>query len=267
MDFPSSGEPALDRIEGLAKLSGRERYVDDLAVDGCLWGMTVRSPSPRGRIREIRFDTSIDWSKFVVVDHRDLPGPNEVKHIETDQPVLADNYVRHVHEPVVLLAHSSRRELRRAVQAVTINVSEEPPALDFRVPPTPTQIQFGSDNVFKHVTIVKGDVERALADAPVVVEGTYQTGAQEHIYLEPQGMLAYQEDGVMVVKGSMQCPYYIHEAMMHALARPADGVRVIQAATGGGFGGKEDYPSVMALHSALLALKARRPVKIVYDRD
>ena len=120
--FPSDGGRALNRIEGIAKLTGREPYVDDLAVDGCLWGMTVRSPSPRGRIREIRFDTSIDWSKFVVVDHRDLPGPNEVKHIETDQPVLAHKYVRHVHEPIVLLAHSSRRELRPAVPAVTLNV-------------------------------------------------------------------------------------------------------------------------------------------------
>jgi CO/xanthine dehydrogenase Mo-binding subunit len=267
LDFPSNGEPALDRIEGLAKLTGRERYVDDLAVDGCLWGMTVRSPSPRGRIREIRFDDSIDWSKFVVVDHRDLPGPNEVKHIDTDQPVLAEGGVRHVHEPVVLLAHSSRLALRRAVEAVTINISEEPPALDFHVPPTPQQIQFCDDNVFKHLTIVKGDVEQALADAPYVVEGTYRTGAQEHVYLEPQGMLAFADDGVMVVKGSMQCPYYVHAAMMHALSRSADRVRVIQAPTGGGFGGKEDYPSIIALHASLLALKARRPVKIVYDRD
>lgn len=265
--LPHRWRPALDRIEGLAKLTGREQYVDDLAVDGCLWGMTVRSPSPRGRIREIRFDESIDWSQFVVVDHRDLPGPNEVKHIETDQPVLADGHVRHVHEPVVLLAHRSRRELRRAVEAVTIDLSEEPAALDFRKPPTPDQVQFGSDNVFKHLTIVKGDVERALAEAPVIVEGSYETGAQEHVYLEPQGMLAYEEDGVIVAKGSMQCPYYAHSAMMHALALPADRVRVIQAATGGGFGGKEDYPSVMALHAALLALKAGRPVKIVYDRN
>jgi xanthine dehydrogenase molybdopterin-binding subunit B len=229
--------------------------------------MTVRSPSPRGRIREIRFDDSVDWSKFVVVDHRDIPGPNEVRHIETDQPVLAATRVRHVHEPVVLLAHASRRELRRAVEAVTVNISEEPPALDFHIPPTPEQIQFGSDNVFKHLTIVKGDMEQALADSPVVVEGAYQTGAQEHVYLEPQGMLAYAEDGVMVVKGSMQCPYYVHAAMMHALARAAERVRVIQAATGGAFGGKEDYPSIMALHASLLALKASRPVKIVYDRE
>ena len=236
-------------------------------MDGCLWGMTVRSPSPRGRIREIRFDDSIDWSKFVVVDHRDIPGPNEVKHIDTDQPVLAGNYVRHVHEPVVLLAHSSRLALRRAVEAVTVNISEEPPALDFHLRPTAQQIQFGNDNVFKHLTIVKGDVEEALADAPYVVEGTYRTGAQEHVYLEPQSMLAFTDDGVMVVKGSMQCPYYVHAAMMHALSRSADRVRVIQSPTGGGFGGKEDYPSIMALHASLLALKARRPVKIVYDRD
>ena len=79
----------MQRREGLAKLSGREQYVDDLAVDGCLWGMTVRSPAPRGKIQEIRRGDGVNWSEFVVVDHRDIPGPNELLLIERDQPVLA----------------------------------------------------------------------------------------------------------------------------------------------------------------------------------
>lgn len=254
------------RREALAKLTGRERYVDDLPLDDFLWGMTVRSPAPRGRISTIRFGTDIDWSQFVIVDHRDIPGPNVVALIEQDQPVLAAGYVRHVHEPVVLLAHRSRAAVRAAAHAVEVVVAAEPAALDFRVTPARGQIQYGNDNVLKHLKIVKGDVERALASAPVVVTGTYETGAQEHVYLETQGMIAYLEGDVLVVKGSMQCPYYVLKALQHALGRDATRVRVIQTPTGGGFGGKEEYPSHIALHAALLALKSNRPVKLVYDR-
>lgn len=257
----------MQRREGLAKLTGRERYVDDLPLTDFLWGATVRSPVARGRITGIRFGTGVPWHEFVVVDHRDLPGPNEVLFIERDQPVLAADRVRHVHEPVVLLAHRSPAALRRALAAVEIAVAPEPALLDFRVPPEPPQIQYGSDNVLKHLRIEKGDVERALAAAPVVVTGEYETGAQEHVYLEPQGMIARLDGTVLVLEGSMQCPYYVLQALAHALARDASRLRVIQTPTGGGFGGKEDYPSHLALHAALLALKAGRTVKMVYDRS
>ena len=100
------------RREGIQKLLGQAAYVDDLMIDGCLWGATVRSPSPRGAIREIQFGDDVDWSEFVVVDHKDIPGQNYVNLIETDQPVLAADYVRHVHEPVLLLAHPSREMVR-----------------------------------------------------------------------------------------------------------------------------------------------------------
>jgi len=257
----------VQRREGLAKLTGRERYVDDLPLENFLWGMTVRSPAPRGRITAVRFGNDVDWSEFVIVDHRDIPGPNEILLIERDQPVLAASHVRHVHEAVLLVAHPSREMARRAAQAVEIVVVPEPAALDFRVAPRPEQIQYGADNVLKRLKIEKGDVERALAHAPVVVEGAYETGAQEHVYLETQGMIAWLEEDVLVVKGSMQCPYYVLNALQHALGRDERRVRVIQAPTGGGFGGKEEYPSTIALHAALLALKARRPVKLVYDRS
>ena len=256
----------MRRREALAKLTGREQYVDDLPLDGFLWGMTVRSPAPRGRVTGLRLGTNVDWSQFVLVDHRDIPGPNVVALIEEDQPVLAAGYVRHFHEPVLLVAHPSREAARRAVRSIEVMVAPEPPALDFRVSPTGEQIQYGTDNVLKRLKIEKGDVERAVANAPVVVSGVYETGAQEHVYLETQGMIAYVEDGVLVVKGSMQCPYYVLKALQHALARDETRVRVIQTPTGGGFGGKEEFPSHIALHAALLALKSGRPVKLIYDR-
>jgi CO/xanthine dehydrogenase Mo-binding subunit len=257
----------LKRLEGLAKLTGAERYLDDVPIDGCLWGMTVRSPSPRGRIRAIRFGAGVDWSEFVVVDHRDIPGPNQVYMIEHDQPVLAGTHTRHVHEAVALVAHPSRDMVRRAVAEVRVEVDPEPAYLDYRVPPRPEQVQREPGNVLKELWIRKGDVEAALGRAAHVIEGEYETGAQEHVYIEPQAMAAWVEVDVVVVRGSMQCPYYVVNALKHALGRDESKIRVIQAPTGGGFGGKEDYPSIIALHAALLSLKAGgRPVKIVYDR-
>ncbi len=256
----------MDRVEGLRKLSGRELYVDDLQVKDCLWGATVRSQNARGRITSIEFGASVDWSEFVIVDHHDIPGPNEVASIERDQPVLAADEVRHVGEPVVLLAHPSREMVRRAAREVQVHVEPRPAVLDYRLEPTPEQIQFGDDNLLRQLRIEKGDVEAALAEAAQVVEGVYETGAQEHVYIETQGMLASVDNGVLTVRGSMQCPYYVLSALMHALNRGQERTRVVQSPTGGGFGGKEDYPSVIALHAALLALKAKRPVKLIYDR-
>jgi CO/xanthine dehydrogenase Mo-binding subunit len=269
---PSRARPPIAgpllRREGLAKLMGREPFVDDVRVEGCWWGMTARSPAPRGRIRRLRFGRGVDWSQFTVVTAADLPGCNVVHHgLEPDQPILAAAGVRHVHEPVVLVAHPSREMARRAVREIEIEVDAEPPVLDYRLPPTPEQIQHGTDNVFKRLVIEKGDLEAALAGAAHVIEGCYESGSQEHVYLETQGMLAFVEQGVVTVQGSMQCPYYVHEALVRGLGRPADAVRVIQLATGGGFGGKEEFPSGLALHAAALALAAGRPVKIVYDRD
>lgn len=256
----------MRRIESLSKLTGQERYVDDLALESFLWGATVRSPLPRGQIREIRFGQGVNWSEFVIVDHRDIPGRNALYLIDWDQPALAVTDVRHVHEPVLLLAHPSRETLRRAVREVEIVVDPQPPILDARANPRPDQIQHGTDNVFKHIQLEKGDVERALAEAPHVIEGVYETGSQEHVYLETQGMIAYSDGGILVIKGSMQCPYYVLKALLPLLDRTEEQVRVIQTPTGGGFGGKEEYPSTIAAHAALLSIKAGRPVKLIYDR-
>ena len=98
----------------------------------------------------------------------------------------------------------------------------------------------------------KGDLEAGFAEAEVVVEGTYRVGHQEQLYIENQAMIAVpREDGGMTVTGSLQCPYYVHKALKRALAIDSDRAVVIQAETGGGFGGKEEYPSLIAIHAAL----------------
>ena len=107
----------------------------------------------------------------------------------------------------------------------------------------------------------------ALAAADLVLEGEYRVGHQEQLYIENNAMIAVpREDGGVTVHGSLQCPYYVHKALKRGLGLDDEQARVVQAETGGGFGGKEEYPSIIALHAALLAGKARRPVRMIYDR-
>jgi CO/xanthine dehydrogenase Mo-binding subunit len=243
---------SVPRREGLDKARGAARYVDDLRFPGMLHGRTVRSTIPRGELLAVHLD--FDPAGFTVVDCRDVPGRNVVAAIQDDQPFLAEREIRHAEEPVLLLAHEDRGALAAAV--VRLECRAEAPALDPRA----------SAHAFKEITIEKGDLARGFAEAEVVVEGEYETGRQEHVYVEPQGMIAVPGDGTMTVHGSLQCPYYVHKALVTLLGLPPEKVRVVQTETGGGFGGKEEYPSIVAGHAALLARKSGRPVKIVYGR-
>ena len=260
------GRP-LPRKEGRAKVTGTARYVDDLALPGMLYGVTVRSTQPRARIRNIEFDPSFPWHECVVVSADDIPGNNSIALIQNDQPCLAAGLVNHVEEPVLLIAHPDRYAAEEARRGVRIEYEPLPALFTVEEALAGKEIIWGQDNIFKSYTVRKGEIEKGFAEAAWIVEGEYSTGAQEQLYIEPQGMLAVAtpEMGI-TVWGSMQCPYYIHKALMHVFGLPEDRVRVVQCETGGGFGGKEEYPSIIAAHAALLAWKSRRPVKIIYDR-
>jgi CO/xanthine dehydrogenase Mo-binding subunit len=258
---------SVARREGRAKVTGHAKYVDDFVLPGMLFGVTVRSPAPRGLIKRIDFESDISWTDFTVVTAADVPGVNRIALITDDQPCLAADRVNHPEEPVVLLAHPDRERLEEARRHVVIDIDPEPAvftiddALDCRA------VVWGQDNIFKAYTVARGNVDEALSRADIVVEGEYETGAQEQLYIEPNGMVATASanDGV-TVWGSMQCPYYIHKALRALFNLPEEKVRVVQMETGGGFGGKEEYPSIVACHAALLAWKSGKPVKLVYDR-
>ncbi len=258
---------SVPRREGGDKVRGAAIYVDDVELPGMLHGVTVRSSIARGRVLGIEFAPGVPWEECVVVTAKDLPGPNIVKLIIDDQPLLADGVVNHVDEPILLIAHPDRAIAERARTHVKVTYDPLPAVHDLDAAIRGDVVVWGTDNVFREYTTGRGDVEAALADPDVVVvEGTYDTGAQEQMYIEPQGMIAEADDDSVTVRGSLQCPYYVHTAVVALFGLPPERVRVIQMATGGGFGGKEEYPSVLACHAAVLAKKAGRPVKMVYDR-
>jgi CO/xanthine dehydrogenase Mo-binding subunit len=258
---------SVPRKEGRDKVTGHAQYVDDMTLPGMLYGATVRSQVPRGRIRTIAFGPGIAWNEFVVVTARDITGKNVIALIADDQPCLADGLVNHPEEPILLLAHPNRYLLPQAVQAVSIEYEQLPAVFTMEESESHSQIIWGADNTFKTYRVEKGEVDGVWEKADHIVEGEYWTGAQEQLYIENNGMIAsFDPQQGITVWGSLQCPYYVHKALMALCNLAADKVRVVQMETGGAFGGKEEYPSMIAAHTALLAIKSGRPVKIIYDR-
>ena len=262
LDAPAPGraKPAAPlRREGPAKLAGTAKYADDLVFPGAWFGATIRSTEPHARLDAIELDEAFDWKRVVVVTAADIPGDNIVSLIDEDQPVLVavGDEIRHQAEPCALIAAPDRATLREARLHVRLRTERLPAVFDPLL----------SDREFAHYTVESGDAAAAMATATVVVEGTYRVGHQEQLYIENQAMIAVpREDGGVTVHGSLQCPYYIHKAMKRALAMGDELAVVVQAETGGGFGGKEEYPSMIALHASLLAMKCHKPVRMIYDR-
>ena len=279
------------RKEGRAKVLGAAQYVDDLSLPSMWHGATVRSSVARGRIREITFSPKVDWSQFAVVRASDIPGENTIVHLTRDHPCLAADRVNHPEEPILLLAHPQKAALIAAVQGVQIRYDEQPGVFTVEESEAAVEssdvdrivwegIDFGGTaNCFKSYTMYSGeakDTEAGLAaafdTADFIVEGEYATGAQEQLYIENNGVIAEcNKDALgnvtdVCVRGSMQCPFYLVHALTLVFNLPADKCRVIQTETGGAFGGKEDFPSVIGSHAALLAMKCGHPVKLVYDR-
>ncbi|MGA7155329.1 MAG: xanthine dehydrogenase family protein molybdopterin-binding subunit, partial [Acidobacteriaceae bacterium] len=291
----SQGSPIIGasplRKEGRAKVLGRARYTDDIPVPNLWHGCTIRSTIARGHIRNIHFAPHIDWSQYTIVRASDIPGENTIVHLTKDHPCLAAHAINHVAEPILLLAHPEKSALLAARAAITIDYDELPGVFTIEASESavetndaaniiwPGSEAGGTANCFKQYLMYTGDsketedaIAAAFEKADFIIEGEYTTGAQEQLYIEPNAIIAECHrtptgaiDSV-TVRGSMQCPFYLVHALTLVFNLPEEKCRVIQEETGGAFGGKEDFPSVIGSHAALLAMKSGHPVKIIYDR-
>lgn len=243
------------------KIGGYARYVDDLMADmmpdGMLYGRLLRSSKARARIRQIHVPLLPDG--YMTVDKNDVNGSNHVHIVLDDMPVFAEDKVEYYGEPILMVVGPDMKIVKRIIQEIKVEYQEqdgELPVLDMMT----------SDMDFFKYAYAKGDIDHAMAKADHILTETFQTGHQEHVYIETQGIIAYPCDEKIVVRGSMQCPHYVHTAVTQALGCSPEEVRVIQDVTGGGFGGKEDFPSILGCQAAVAAKKTNRPVKIIFDR-
>jgi CO/xanthine dehydrogenase Mo-binding subunit len=255
---------SVPRKDHKGKVSGQLAYISDVKVENMVYGVLYRSPIAYGKIISIQLPDLPEGYEAVGAEH--IPGPNYVKIIKEDQPIFANEWVNYIGEPILMLVGKDLNILYSLLNEVNIEFEEH-------------QAIYSLDEAIKQlaapgVNMASYEFGESLAaisaieqNAHQIIEEEYVTGYQEHVYLEPQGMLAVYKDDEIVVQGSMQCLYYIKNAVVNALACGDDEVRVVQSPTGGGFGGKEEFPSMMACHVAVAAKAVKKSVMLVFDRS
>jgi nicotinate dehydrogenase large molybdopterin subunit len=258
------------RIDAPSKVSGRLKYAGDMVMPGMLHVQVLRSPHPHARI--VSIDTSAAEAMpgvEGVITSADVPGEDGFGVFVHDQPVMARGKVRYVGEAVAAVAAEDELTAKRAVAAIKVVYEPLPAVFDaFEAmrPGAPVLHDYAPDNITKHIPIRVGDVAKGFAESDLVFEETYSTQAIEHAYLEPEAGLAYvdPDDVVTVVSPSQNITHHRH-MLSKIIAKPISKVRFIMSPVGGGFGGKEDmiYQGMLAL----LAMKTRRPVRLVFTRE
>ena len=268
-NFNVVGKP-IPRLDGPPKVTGHAVFLADKVLRDMpeAWvGGTVRSDVPYGKLRAVNKNPAFDWSRVAVMTAADLPAVNFVHIVRDDYPILAEGTVNYATQAVALVAAPDKATLAEAISNISLDIEPMPPVLTIEESLAKKAIIWGEDNIVDAYRVDGGDAAKGFAEADLIVEGTYSTGLQEQIYLETQGMAAIpKDDGSIELTGSIQCPYYVAAAVSGALGIEPPRVRVAQTEVGGGFGGKEDYPSILGVRAAVLANKIKKPVAMIYDR-
>jgi CO/xanthine dehydrogenase Mo-binding subunit len=257
---------AIKRFDFDDKIDGSAQYCADLRYEQMLYAKTLRSEKARAKITSIEIPDLP--AGYFIVDQSDISGLNVVPIVYEDQPFLAKDIVNYIGEPILLAVGPDKQVILDILINIQVNYEEMQPILSIAEAQQP-QVEYIFENkpCFVEYEISKGNFEEASKNSRFVIEDEFRTGYQEQVYLETQSMIAVYENNRVTVYGSMQCPYYIKEALKQALGWPEERIRVIQLPTGGGFGGKEEYPSIIGVHAALAAVKAQKPVQLVFDRQ
>lgn len=249
---------AIPRVDVAAKLRGEARYIADYSFDDLLYAKTVRSNIAKGKILSI---TCPDIPNgYFIIDKNDVSGVNRMRTVVSDHPVFAENEVNYIGQPILLVLGMDRETVFKICKA--IHIDYEASEGIFSMEQSEAQ-----GKVFTEYGFSKGDPEDAFLHSAQIIEDEYRTGLQEHAYLEANGMAAEFKEGQMIIRGSMQCPFYVEGAVSEVLGWNKEKIRIIQTSTGGAFGGKEEFPSLTACQLAVAALKTAHPVMMIYDRD
>ena len=270
------GRP-LPRHDAWDKAQARTLYAADWQMPGMLHAAVARSPYPSARIRQI--DTSraraLPGVAAVLlaqdVPHNtlwtDVPGQtSEVGPLRARIQVLAHEVVRFQGEPVALVAAETREIALQAAELIEVQYDPQPGVFDpeAALAAGAHQVHEGG-NLLARWAVRRGDPDRALAQADVVIESVYRCQFIDHAYLEPEAGVAWIEsDGVLTIRVSTQVIEHYRD-VAEVLGLPQNRVRVIGTYLGGGFGGKEDVTVEVFL--GLLAWRTRRPVKMIWSRQ
>ena len=240
---------SVTKVDNEEKMSGKAIFTNDIQMDA-YFAIQVRSEKAHAKLLKINVPKLP--KNYYFISAKDIVKENVCNIIVNDWPVFADKKVNYIGETIGLIVGPDKSICIDLASQVKGVYEELESVYDMR-------------NSYVHKEFVKGDIKK-FKKAKKVYSETFYTGYQEQVYLETQNMLMYLENGQIVVKASMQCPFYIHKAICRTLGCEPNKVRVIQPAVGGAFGGKEHYPSLMAAQLATAIVKIKKPIRMSFDR-
>jgi CO/xanthine dehydrogenase Mo-binding subunit len=268
LEEPALSTKGVARIDAFEKVAGETRYTTDNVQEDALYVRVVRSPHPHALIKRIDASAAEHVQGVVrVATARDVPGSNYIGYVVQDRPLLCQERARFVGDSVAIVVADTPESAELGVQAVRVDYEQLPAVFDPEQALRPgAPAIHPSGNLTAAHMVNFGDAERGLAKADFVVKGVYRTPVQEHAYLETEAALAYPKKDGVVVLGSMQNPFMVKKAVATILGGAAPNVRIIQAPTGGGFGGKQDAPDEVCSMAALGAWLTKRPALLAFSR-
>lgn len=251
------------RVDAVHKMRGESKFLEDLHFVDLYYARTLRSEISRGLIKNITYpDLPED---YYIVDHQDI-ALNEVAMIKHDMPVFAKDQVNYIGEPIAFVVGKNKDKIIEIMEKIEVEYEEFDGIYSIEESKA-NQVQIlknKTDNIFVKHHFSRGNID-SLENCRIF-EGQYQTTYQEQLYMEKQGVVGDYDGHELRIYGSIQCPYYVKNALKHATKLPDDQIRVIQSDTGGAFGGKEEYPSLLACQIAAATLKIKKPVRLIFDR-
>lgn len=263
------------RVDAEEKVRGEGIYTADLRFPGMLYAKLKQSEHAHAKILSVDTTEAEELPGVKgVFTARDVPGMNTVGLIVADQPVFADKKVCHYGDGIAMVVAESPEIAERGVDLIKVSYEELPGVFDPEEAMKDDALlvhpdgEYGNDgNVLSRMGFDNGDVDMGFEEADVIVEDVYRPGYQEHAFLETEGCIVLSDGENITVYGSLQCPFYVRDAISKALDIQSSKVRVVQVALGGAFGGKEDVPSELAARTAIAARRFKRPVMNVRKRE
>ena len=256
---------SVPRVDALDKITGKTKYLNDIDFGNeVLYAKIVHSTKARAKILKINIPELPEG--YFTVDYKDVPGKNAATMIISDWKPFAEDTVRYIGETILLIVGPDKNIVYDIAEKVKIEYQDLEPVLNIEDSKKLLGgAIYGDNNIFISFNAGYGDVDEAFKKAKTIIEETYYTPYQEHLYMEVNGAVGVWENGKVSIYSSTQCPYYVQKAASPVLG--VEDVRVVAPPIGGGFGGKEHYPDVLASVVAVAAHKAKKTVKLILDRQ
>ena len=245
-------------------VKGESKFVDDiLTPEGCLHAYVLYSQIAHGDIKSVNIDDALQMEGVEgIFTAKDIPGENQIGGIIQDEELLASCKVDFIGQPIAIVVAKTVALAKEASKKIIVDIEELTPVIDPRVAFEKGELIM-SPRVFS-----LGDVEANWNKCALIVEGTVESGGQEHLYLETQGAFACPvEGGGVKIVSSTQSPTTVQKTAAKVLGLKMHLIEVDVLRLGGGFGGKEDQASQWAAMAAMAALKLNKPVKLILPRQ